>query len=148
MPITVVGAMDGDRPTWTLAGHLGIIGHDSVLVRLAAPHFINDAPLTLECSVEDIYETPNFESFICTIVNTYVADDGTPVVSMTTDISSDGLMAIYKARGASPSESIAVKLSTGEPGSNFVLGIKRFLLYLLFVMVFSFITGIIVNIIV
>ncbi len=37
MPITVVGAMNGDQPTWTLVGHLGIIGHDRVLVSLAAP---------------------------------------------------------------------------------------------------------------
>ncbi len=28
MPITVIGAMNGDKPTWTLVGHLGIIGHD------------------------------------------------------------------------------------------------------------------------
>ncbi|MDE7428159.1 MAG: DUF362 domain-containing protein [Lachnospiraceae bacterium] len=42
------------------------------------------------------------------------------VVYMTTDISSDGLMAIYKALGASPEGSIAVKLSTGEPGSNYL----------------------------
>ncbi len=127
MPITVVGAMNRDKPTWTLVGHLGIIGHDRVLVSLAAPHFINskiketkklsinivdegilpqadfigsvsgnktdksdvfsyevgdagapvitDSPLTLECSVEDIYETPNFESFICTIDNTYVTEE-------------------------------------------------------------------------
>ena len=33
--------MSGAKPTWTLAGHLGIIGHDKVLVSLAAPHFIN-----------------------------------------------------------------------------------------------------------
>ena len=48
------------------------------------------------------------------------ADDETPVVYMTTDISSDGLMAIYEALGASPSGNIAVKLSTGEPGSNYL----------------------------
>lgn len=48
------------------------------------------------------------------------SDDGTPVVYMTTDISSGGLMAIYEALGASPSGSIAVKLSTGEPGSNYL----------------------------
>ena len=41
MPITVIGAMNGDKPTWTLVGHLGIIGHDRVMVSLAAPHFIN-----------------------------------------------------------------------------------------------------------
>ena len=124
MPITVIGAMNGDKPTWTLVGHLGIIGHDRVMVSLATPHFINgkiketkklsinivdenilpqadyvgsvsgnktdksqvfsyeigeagtpvisNSPLTLECSVVDIYETPNFESFVCTIDNTYV----------------------------------------------------------------------------
>ena len=127
MPITVVGAMNGDKPTWTLVGHLGIIGHDRVLVSLAVPHFINskiketrklsinivdekilpqadyvgsvsgnkidksnvfsyetgdagapiisDAPLTLECNVEDIYKTQNFESFICSIENTYVDEE-------------------------------------------------------------------------
>ena len=124
MPITVIGAMNGDVPTCTLVGHLGIIGHDRVLVSLAAPHFINakiketgklsvnlvdetilpkadyigsvsgnkvdksqifayetgdsgapiisNSPLTMVCSVADIYVTPNFENFICTIDSTYV----------------------------------------------------------------------------
>ena len=36
---------------------------------------IRDAPLTMECSVLDVYETPNFESFICTIDNTYVSEE-------------------------------------------------------------------------
>ncbi len=44
----------------------------------------------------------------------------TPVVYMTNDISSDGLIAVYEALGASPSGNIAVKLSTGEPGSNYL----------------------------
>ena len=125
-PVTVVGAMNGEKPTWTLVAHVGIIGHDRVLVSLAAPHFINHciketgklsinlvdgallplaaysgavsgakedksdlfaydlgsagapiidkAPLTMECSVADVYETPGFESFICTIDGTYVED--------------------------------------------------------------------------
>ena len=127
MPITVIGSINGDKPTWTLVGHLGIIAHDRVMVSLAASHFINgkiketkklsinlvdeeilpqadyvgsvsgrkidksnvfsyemgdagapvitNSPLTLECSVLDIYETANFESFICTIDNTYVAEE-------------------------------------------------------------------------
>ncbi len=41
-------------------------------------------------------------------------------VYMTTDISSDGLMAIYEALKASPEGKIVVKLSTGEPGSNYL----------------------------
>lgn len=45
---------------------------------------------------------------------------GSPAVYMTTDISSDGLMAVYEALQASPEGKIAVKLSTGEPGSNYL----------------------------
>ena len=33
------------------------------------------APLTMECSVVDVYNTPGFESFICTIDNTYVEEE-------------------------------------------------------------------------
>lgn len=40
-PATIIGAMNGDRPTWTLVAHVGIIGHDRVLVSLAESHFIN-----------------------------------------------------------------------------------------------------------
>ena len=119
--------MNDGKPTWTLVAHIGIIGHDRVLVSLAAPHFINgriketgklsinlvneamlpeadyvgsvsgakadksavfaydlgdggtpvirESPLTLECSVTDVYNTPGFESFICAIDNTYVAEE-------------------------------------------------------------------------
>ena len=124
MPVTVIGAMNGEKPTWTLVAHVGIIGHDHVLVSLASAHFINgcikknqklsinivdetmlpqvdvagsvtgakedksklfayelgengapiiqDAPLTMECTVTDVYNTNGFESFICTIDATYV----------------------------------------------------------------------------
>ena len=40
-PVTVIGAMNCDKPTWTLVAHVGIIGHDRILVSLAKPHFIN-----------------------------------------------------------------------------------------------------------
>ena len=47
--------------------------------------------------------------------------DGTPVVYMTADISSEGLMAVYRALGVqAEGDQIAVKLSTGEPGSNYL----------------------------
>ena len=126
-PVTVIGAMNGNRPTWTLVAHVGIIGHDRILISLSSSHFINDiikknqklsvnivdegilpqadyagsvsgekedkgnlfayelgeggtpliekSPLVMECTVDDIYNTPNFESFICTIDNTY-AEEG------------------------------------------------------------------------
>lgn len=43
-----------------------------------------------------------------------------PSVYMTTDISPEGLEAVYEALEASPSGNVAVKLSTGEPGSNYL----------------------------
>ena len=43
-----------------------------------------------------------------------------PAVYMTTDISSEGMIAVYEALQASPEGDIAVKLSTGEPGSNYL----------------------------
>ena len=42
-PLVVIGTMKNGRPTWTLVGHIGIIGHDRVMVSLAANHFINGA---------------------------------------------------------------------------------------------------------
>jgi flavin reductase (DIM6/NTAB) family NADH-FMN oxidoreductase RutF len=33
------------------------------------------SPLTLECNVVDIYDTLDFENFICTIDSTYVAEE-------------------------------------------------------------------------
>lgn len=126
MPVVVVGVMAKEKPTWTLAAHVGIIGHDKVLVSLASNHYINkfikeekklsinmvgdrilaradyvgsvssnntdksevfeytkydkapiidDSDLSMECSVVDIYKTKGFESFICSIDNTYVEKD-------------------------------------------------------------------------
>ena len=126
-PAVVVGAMNGEKPTWTLVAHVGIIGHNRILVSLASAHFINESikatkklsvsivdekmlpetdyvgsvsgskvdkstvfeyemgaagtpiikksPLTMECSVVDVYNTQGFESFICTIDNTYVEEE-------------------------------------------------------------------------
>ena len=122
-PLVVVGAMVAGKPNWLLAGHVGIIGHDHVMVSLASTHYTNkginaseklsinlvdeallvkadhagcvsgseedksalfdymvddrgvpmiaQAPVSMVCSVEAIYETPGFESFICTIDATY-----------------------------------------------------------------------------
>ena len=126
-PLVVVGAMVEGKPNWLLVGHLGIIGHDHVMVSLAANHYTNrgikeskklsinivdeamlakadragcvsgskedkselfdfvldgsgvpmiaQAPVTMVCSLEDIYETKGFESFICTIDATYAQEE-------------------------------------------------------------------------
>ena len=40
-PLTVVGTMVNGRPNWVLAGHVGIMGHDHIMVSLAKPHYTN-----------------------------------------------------------------------------------------------------------
>ena len=37
--LVVVGAMVNGKPNWLLVGHLGIMGHDHVMVSLAKPHY-------------------------------------------------------------------------------------------------------------
>lgn len=46
--------------------------------------------------------------------------ENVPVVYMTSEISAQSLVSIYEALDAAPSGMIAVKLSTGEPGSNYL----------------------------
>ncbi len=122
-PLVVVGTMIEGKPNWVLVGHIGIIGHDRVMVSLAKPHYTNQgikasralsinivdeallpkadyvgcvsgskqdksevfqyqigeagaplidaAPVSMSCTVEDIYETEGFESFICKIAATW-----------------------------------------------------------------------------
>ncbi|MCM1125156.1 MAG: flavin reductase family protein [Lachnospiraceae bacterium] len=87
--------MNGDKPTWTLVAHVGIIGHDRVLISLAAPHFINGCiketkKLSINLVDEGILPQADysgsvsgakedksdlFESFICTIDGTYVEEE-------------------------------------------------------------------------
>lgn len=35
---------------------------------------IDDAPVVMECEVDDIYETKGFESFVCKITNTFAEE--------------------------------------------------------------------------
>ena len=125
-PLVVVGTMVNGKPNWLLAGHVGIIVHDRIMVSMAKPHYTNqgvketkamtvnivseellpaasyvgtvsgsktdksdvfpysagangaplldESPLTMECTVVDIYETDGFESFILKIDHTYVEE--------------------------------------------------------------------------
>lgn len=125
-PLVVVGAMVNGKPNWVLVGHVGIMGHDHIMVSLAKPHYTNrgiretgvlsvnvvdeillqkadyvgcnsgsktdksevfdyspgqngtpvieEAKLSMECTVEDIYETKGFDNFILKIDHTYAEE--------------------------------------------------------------------------
>lgn len=126
-PVTLVGAFVNDKPNWMVVAHVGIIGHDRILISAVKAHYTNkgirekkilsvslidekflksadragcvsgnredksnffefeigeagapvpkDSPLTMECSVEDIFETKGFENFILKIENTYADEN-------------------------------------------------------------------------
>ena len=40
-PLVVVGTMVNGKPNWVLVGHLGIMGHNHIMVSLAKPHYTN-----------------------------------------------------------------------------------------------------------
>lgn len=40
-PLVAVGIMVNGKPNWALVGHVGIIGHDRVMVSLAKAHYTN-----------------------------------------------------------------------------------------------------------
>ena len=125
-PLVVVGTMVDKNPNWVLVGHVGIMGHDHIMVSLAKPHYTNrgirdtkvlsvnvvdevmlqkadyvgcvsgskidksevfdytigqnsaplisEAKVSMECTVEDIYETKGFDNFILRIDHTYAEE--------------------------------------------------------------------------
>lgn len=125
-PAVVVGAMVDGKVNWVLVAHVGIIGHDQILVSLHKTHYTNkgikelnqlsvniidenmlakadyvgsvsgektdkstvfeyslgdtgtpiitESPLVMECEVVHNYETETFDSFICTLSNTYAEE--------------------------------------------------------------------------
>ena len=126
-PLVVEGTMVNGKPNYVLVGHVGIIGHDRIMVSLAKPHYTNkgiketraltvnivdeamlkkadragcvsgnkvdksemfqfhtegtgapvidEAPVVMDCTVDDIYETEGFESFICKIDGVYAEEN-------------------------------------------------------------------------
>jgi len=123
MPVTAIGAEVQGKVNWLVVAHVGIIGHDRILLSMSKSHYTNQgikrskklsvnlvsremlpqtdyagsvsgasadksqlfdyhwgangtpvidsSPLTMECNVEDIYETEGFDNFICSVATTY-----------------------------------------------------------------------------
>lgn len=79
---------------------------------------IPETTTTTESTTETIEGTTSSQE---STENEDTADAASPVVYMTTDISPDGLMAVYEALNWTPEGNVAVKLSTGEPpASNYL----------------------------
>lgn len=125
--ITVVGAEVEGTVNWLLVAHVGVLGHDRIVVSMSEEHYTNKgiiagkklsvnlvdramlpkadyvgsvsgakvdkshvfawhrgkdgspvidaAPVAMELNVEDIYKTPGFDNFICTVAATWARPD-------------------------------------------------------------------------
>ena len=72
-------------------------------------------------SSEALSQPETSESTASAVSSQQEEEAGDPVVYMTTDISPEGLMAVYEALNWTPTGNVAVKLSTGEPpASNYL----------------------------
>lgn len=93
----------------------------------ACSNISNTEPDSQESSVpsssssQELSQPETSESTDSAISSQPEEDTGNPVVYMTTDISPEGLMAVYEALNWTPTGNVAVKLSTGEPpASNYL----------------------------
>ena len=72
-PAVVIGTMMEDKPAWLLAGHVGIIGHDRIMVSLYKPHHTNQGiRATDRLSVNVVDENDVFVY--------HIGEAGTPVI--------------------------------------------------------------------
>ena len=48
-PLVVVGTMVNSRPNYALVGHIGIMGHDHIMVSLSSAHYSNQGIQEMKC---------------------------------------------------------------------------------------------------
>ena len=80
-PLVVVGTMVDGKPNYTLVGHLGIIGHDRIMISLANTHYSNQGikethSLSVNLVSEDMLKNPGCNaafssSFLCFFCASY-----------------------------------------------------------------------------
>lgn len=59
-PLVVVGTMVNGKPNYVLVGHVGIIGHDRIMVSLAKPHYTNQGIKETQALTVNIVDEANF----------------------------------------------------------------------------------------
>ena len=97
---------------------IGIIAVICVVALIMAYYLHRMWPM-LRSTMGDVELTEEHQSHMAS--DTDSGENGVSAVYMTTDISPDGLMRAYEALGVElTGDNIAVKLSTGEPGSNYL----------------------------
>ena len=82
--------------------------------------YLADEPLENNGAVADALITNSGEEIALGSLAHRTTDDDAPTVYFLSDITPEALISAYEALGWTPSGEVAVKLSTGEPGSNYL----------------------------
>lgn len=110
-PLAVVGTMVNNKPNYVLVGHLGIIGHDRVMVSLSAAHYTNqgikeDHSLTINLVDEAMLAKADYVG--CVSGNTidksdvfgyYTAETGAPIIKESPLVMECVVDDVYKTEG-------------------------------------------------
>ena len=64
-PLVILGTMTGGKPNWTLVAHVGVIGHDRLMVSLMKTHYADsfireNKRLSLNIVTENILEKADY----------------------------------------------------------------------------------------
>ena len=110
-PLAVVGTMVDEKPNYVLVGHLGIIGHDRVMVSLAKPHYTNKGIKQTRClTINMVNEAmlPKADLVGCVSGNTeskaqvfayHTAKTGAPVIEESPLVMECEVTDIYETEG-------------------------------------------------
>lgn len=110
-PLVIVGAMVNNAPNYALVGHLGIMGHDHIMLSLARSHYTNmgireNHTLTVNLVSQDIlvkadyvgsvsgYQTDKSKIFSYQILKT-----GAPVIEKSSVVMECHVEDIYETKG-------------------------------------------------
>ena len=110
-PLVVVGAMVNGKTNWLLVGHLGIMGHDHVMVSLAKPHYTNQGikeSKKLSINIVDEAMLAKADRSGCVsgskedkseLFDFMLADGGVPMISQAPGVMESSVEDIYETKG-------------------------------------------------
>ena len=110
-PLVVVGTMVDGKPNYTLVGHLGIIGHDRIMISLANTHYSNQGikethSLSVNLVSEDMLKKADYVGCVSgykadksAVFSYHTAQTGSPIIEESPLVMECIVDDIYKTDG-------------------------------------------------
>lgn len=111
MPLTVVGATADGAVNWLLVAHVGIIGHDKILVSMSKTHYTNKAviasrKLSINLVSRDMLKDADYVGSVSGakvdksgVFDYHIGDNGSPVIDKSPLSMECNVVDIYESEG-------------------------------------------------